>query len=177
MRKIKNFSIESVGQDHAQYWQGVGVAHTEWDTVFTGVGENASEAYEDAVEMMACADWDVSKMPKRPRGIRKTDCVIHASQDDDETLQDDEMGYYVVIYVSERLVFGTIEAPAFLASYYINGDASDITDEEQVQADAFLTAENVRILSCADDVREFAQFPPVFGNLRGDMLTYTTQEV
>lgn len=75
MKKIKDYEIINHEYEHSQYFQGCGTAYTEFDDVATGVGENAKEAYEDAVEKFAFRDWDVSALPTRPNGIRKRDKV------------------------------------------------------------------------------------------------------
>ena len=45
--------------DHEQYWQGHGVAFTEYDECVTGCGETLREAFEDAVEQLAMDGFDV----------------------------------------------------------------------------------------------------------------------
>lgn len=50
VRTVTEFRFEDLGVDHAQYFQGVGVACTDWDAVFVGVGDTAREAAGDAWE-------------------------------------------------------------------------------------------------------------------------------
>lgn len=95
MKKIKAFEIINHGYDHAQYFQGCGIALTPFEDVATGVGYSASEAYEDAVESLAL-DWDVSALPKRPRGIRKADHVPAKLFRE----EDNEFNWYVSIRVA-----------------------------------------------------------------------------
>jgi hypothetical protein len=95
MRKIAEYEIEDIGPDHSQYFQGRGVAHTRFDVVYIGIGNDAKEAYEDAVEGAATDDIDVSRLPSRPRGIRKSD-KLTAEQSDHE-----DFHYYVALYVRE----------------------------------------------------------------------------
>lgn len=45
-----------------------------------------------------------------------------------------------------------LTAPAYWASYFINGDASSLDDEEQAQADTWLKRENVEVI----DIRRYA---------------------
>lgn len=52
MPAIEKFEFNST-VDHAQYWQGVGVSFTEFDEVFTGVGDTEREALDDAIEQFA----------------------------------------------------------------------------------------------------------------------------
>ena len=75
MKKIEAYEIINHGYEHAQYFQGCGTAFTEYEDCFTGIGDNAKEAYEDAVEQLATADYDISSLPTRPIGIRKRDKV------------------------------------------------------------------------------------------------------
>ena len=46
--------------DHSQYWQGAGLAYTEFDDIATGVGSSEREAAEDACEQLAMQGWDTS---------------------------------------------------------------------------------------------------------------------
>jgi len=55
-----DYNIEDCGIDHEQYFQGVGTAYTEWDSVFVGIGETLREAIEDALEMAAQGDIDTT---------------------------------------------------------------------------------------------------------------------
>lgn len=98
MKKIGAFEIVDHGVDHAQYFQGCGVSHTEFTDVATGAADNARDAFEDAAEQLAQNDWDTSTLPSRPRGIRKSDRVRHSEHDGCE---DCEIYYYVSIRVVE----------------------------------------------------------------------------
>ena len=72
--KVTEFEIINHGYEHGQYFQGCGVFFSRFEHVVTGIGANAAEAYADAVEMI-WTDADASALPKRPRGIRKSDRV------------------------------------------------------------------------------------------------------
>jgi hypothetical protein len=82
--KATDYEIINHGPEHEQYFQGCGVAFTDFDIVSTGIGDNAKEAYEDAVEMLYQDDIDSDSLdkllPKRPRGIRKRDKVPHNAE-------------------------------------------------------------------------------------------------
>lgn len=106
MQAIKAYEIEDCGVDHTQYFQGRGVSCTDWEHVALGAADNAKDAYADAVEALACSDWDVAKLPKNPRGIRKTNTVAKTVPPcercgETETCEHDdgELYYYVAIYV------------------------------------------------------------------------------
>ncbi len=51
--KIASFEIIDHGIDHCQYFQGCGTSYTEFDSAATGCGENALEAFDDALEQIA----------------------------------------------------------------------------------------------------------------------------
>jgi len=71
------YEILNHGWDHSQYFSGCGVAFTNYTDVVTGIGDNAKEAYEDALEQMAMSGVSIDSMPKRPSGIRVRDKVPH----------------------------------------------------------------------------------------------------
>jgi hypothetical protein len=73
MRYIKSFEIDSLGVEWPDYFQGYGAG--EYDRSVTGIGNNAAEAYDDALEQIASEGTNVDDMPKRPAGIRKSDSV------------------------------------------------------------------------------------------------------
>lgn len=95
MQYIKDFEIESLGVEHSQYFQGYGVAFTKFEHCVTGIGDNATEAYDDAVEQMASGFSlaNIESMPKRPAGIRKRD-KVPAEQRSEESR---EIWFYVGI--------------------------------------------------------------------------------
>ncbi len=51
--KITSFQILDHGIEHAQYFQGCGVSHTDFEHVATGCGHNLLEALDDAIEQIA----------------------------------------------------------------------------------------------------------------------------
>lgn len=81
-KRIAEYEIIDHGEDHPQYFQGCGVSFTRFDACYTGVGENAKEAYEDAADQVASSgEWNADTLPTRPRGIRKDACVNHKSHE------------------------------------------------------------------------------------------------
>jgi len=68
--KTKNFEIINHGIHNEQYFQGCGTAFSSYDYCFTGIGNSASEAYENAQEQAwSCADDDLKKvLEKLPTG-------------------------------------------------------------------------------------------------------------
>jgi len=73
------YQIINHGPDYPCYWQGQGVSYTPFGSVSTGIGDNARDAYDDAVESIATAvgegEFRALRLPKRPRGIRQRDRV------------------------------------------------------------------------------------------------------
>lgn len=93
-RRIVEYTIVDHGVESAPYFQGAGIAYSAWDDVSTGAGENAKEAYENAVELLA-DEWDVSGLPKRPRGISTKSAVRRGRSKD----FDADIHYYVSVKV------------------------------------------------------------------------------
>ena len=81
--------------------------------------------------------------------------------------------------------FITITAPAYWASYFINSDASGLTDEEHAQADRWLEREGVRIVGVADNedgepmdpyfTWSYSLYAPESGAQGGDVLDYIAE--
>lgn len=73
------YEIINHGWDNAQYFQGCGVTFTDFNYCVTGCGDDAKEAYEDAVEQVAqvltSKKFTKLALPKRPRGINAKDKV------------------------------------------------------------------------------------------------------
>ena len=86
MNKATDFEIINHGPEHSDYFRGCGIAFTDFDTVSTGIGYDAKEAFEDAVEQLYMMDIDSASLdkilPKRPRGIRKSDHVSARAGED-----------------------------------------------------------------------------------------------
>lgn len=72
MKKIAQYEVIDHGFDGEQYFQGCGVAYTEFSYVATGIGETAREAFDDALEGLAQADWDISTIKGKSRLSRQT---------------------------------------------------------------------------------------------------------
>ncbi len=58
-KKIAEWEIRNHGVDHSQYFPGVGVSHTDWDLVETGIGYSEKEAAEDALEQLASIGYEI----------------------------------------------------------------------------------------------------------------------
>ncbi len=62
MSKITSFQVVDHGIEHEQYFQGCGVAFTEYDECVTGCGDNFAEALDDALESIAQDNIDVDAL-------------------------------------------------------------------------------------------------------------------
>jgi hypothetical protein len=96
-RVVSMFQILNHGPENESYFQGCGVALTEYTDVATGIGDDAKEAYEDAVEQLATNGWDVARLPKRPRGIRQADRLTR------EQGEHGEWHWYVSVRVRDNV--------------------------------------------------------------------------
>jgi hypothetical protein len=65
MKAIVEFEIVDHGIENEQYFQGCGIAFTEYDDVATGIGDTLEEAIDDALESLAQNDWDTEGMEAR----------------------------------------------------------------------------------------------------------------
>lgn len=59
MRQIIEHEVVVHGVEHEQYWQGCCVSGTRFNLVATGIGDDAAEAFEDALDALALAGWDI----------------------------------------------------------------------------------------------------------------------
>lgn len=101
---ISEFSITDHGIEHAQYFQGAGVAFTQYEYCATGCGDDFAEAIEDALESMAqgeeCDGIDFDLLETRIKaqefdGAR--DWPKSESASDRDSSEDSELYYYVTI--------------------------------------------------------------------------------
>ena len=95
------FSVESHGVESNQYFQGAGVAYTQWDACYTGCGQTEKEAFEDALENASQDEWDTSEIEteyghKMDDDETVIDVLEIESEDDAESC---DSYFYVTIYV------------------------------------------------------------------------------
>jgi hypothetical protein len=89
-KEVVDYEIIDHGIESEQYFQGCGVSYTKFSDCFTGIGESAKEALEDALEQAAESDWNVE-------GIENKLSEEEIEREDDS--EDDERHYYVSIRV------------------------------------------------------------------------------
>jgi hypothetical protein len=64
-RKVTDYELDDHGVENSQYFQGAGVAYTDFEDIATGAGNNAEEAFNDALEQLASNGWDVSEIESK----------------------------------------------------------------------------------------------------------------
>lgn len=67
MKHVTEYEVIDHGFDAEQHFQGCGIAYTEYEDVATGIGDNAQEAFDDALESLAQNDWDISTIKGKRR--------------------------------------------------------------------------------------------------------------
>lgn len=83
--KIERYQVIDHGIDGSQYFQGCGVCFTDYDQVATGCGNDFHEAFEDALDSVAQAGYEV-------------DGIEEPEHDDESVPEDvDDTYYYVSI--------------------------------------------------------------------------------
>lgn len=92
MKQVQAHEVIVHGVEHEQYFQGCGVSFTEFTDVATGIGSDAYEAFDDALESLAQAGWDVDQADAWDDAPAATTCTLSA--DDHE-----EMHVYVSVRV------------------------------------------------------------------------------
>lgn len=65
MKPITTFQLVDHGIDSSDYFQGCGIAFTEFTDIATGCGSNPKEAIDDALEQLAMSGWDTTTMDAR----------------------------------------------------------------------------------------------------------------
>lgn len=87
-KRAVKYEIVNLGPDHPDYFTGFGTFFTDFDYSTYGVGMNAKEAYNDALDMLyQQVDEEVELdsleklLPKQPKGIRKSDRVLKKEEE------------------------------------------------------------------------------------------------
>lgn len=92
------YEIVDHGIHNEQYWQGCGVSGTRFTDVFTGIGAEAAEAYQDALDQVACNGWDADKLPEDPE---LSNAKLPEGPDGDYLEGYEDHWYYISIRVSK----------------------------------------------------------------------------
>lgn len=99
-KPVASYEVIDHGIEHSQYFQGCGVAFTEYADCFTGCGNDASEALDDAIESACQCGYKFSDDDYNGAmddlSDRKTSVSALSSRASDHESYDDHY-YYVSI--------------------------------------------------------------------------------
>ena len=62
METIEKYEIINHGIHNSSYFQGCSVAFTEFSHVATGIGKSEHEAFQDALDLLAQADYETDEI-------------------------------------------------------------------------------------------------------------------
>lgn len=100
-KKIAGHEVIVHGVEHEQYFQGCGTSFTSYTAVATGIGADAREAFDDALESLAQGDWDVDHAEQWEDVPKAEDAQLPKCDSLAALQEDDESGLWV--YVSVRV--------------------------------------------------------------------------
>jgi hypothetical protein len=126
MKAIEGHEVIVHGVEHSQYFQGCGVSFTPFEDVATGIGCDAAEAFDDALESLAQGDWEVEGADEWDDKPKADDARL--SEDDHE-----EMHVYVSVRVKGRAILSPEEIKDKYAARIVailNNVVSDIREED-----------------------------------------------
>jgi len=99
-KKINSHEFINHGIDFPSYFQGAGVAFTDWDECFTGIGDTPKEAAEDALEIAAQSGYDVEKITNDLDDFPSAYAETQEENDEDEgEFEGEYPNFYVTLYV------------------------------------------------------------------------------
>lgn len=92
METTKNYSVTNHGIDYPDYFQGDGLAFSDYEHIATGIGDTAHAAYQDAIEQACMRDDNAPEFPDTDPDYPDTDAVSEMEEYQDA----DEMPTYFV---------------------------------------------------------------------------------
>jgi hypothetical protein len=95
-RKGGEFELIDHGIEHCQYFQGCGMAYTQFGNVVTGIGDNPAEAIDDCLEQIAQAGFDTEGMEARIMADERWEALRTTPSVIDECGEDCDGVYYHV---------------------------------------------------------------------------------
>jgi hypothetical protein len=101
-KQIGDFELVDHGAEHAQYFQGCGVAFTSFAYVATGIGDNPAAAIDDCLDQIAQAGFATDDMVARIKAQEGLEALpttpdVQAIYGDNEDIY-----YYVSIRWNEK---------------------------------------------------------------------------
>jgi hypothetical protein len=110
-KAIYDHSVHDHGIMYSDYFQGVSTAHTRWEEVYTGCGENAYEALDQALDEASQNGWDARSVKNEfdPESLDTVQNSIRANNPEMEDDDDDADGVYYYVSIFVRGVPGGVE--------------------------------------------------------------------
>jgi hypothetical protein len=106
MKQVGSYEWEDIGIEHVQYFTGRGVAFSSYQAVYVGVGDDAKEAMEDALESASQDDWNVEdvSLDDEMGNITVESYMNAAAEQSGASVYDEdiELYYHVALYLSEN---------------------------------------------------------------------------
>jgi hypothetical protein len=141
-KEVRSFEIHDHGIDHAQYFQGHGLSHSNMEATATGVGDDYQEALDDALGQLAQEGWTNLEMIEQSEAMEGTGGSVSAEvyeQARDEVLAehpefidpltDDVAEQYVDEL--EDLITELMQNSESELNYYVSVDVSSQPGEER----------------------------------------------
>lgn len=159
MKNIKDFQVIDHGIEHAQFFQGCGVALTNYEHCVTGCGESAADAFNDALDCIGQDDFNVETIQVSDDGklftsekAEKNSVTTYLEKQGLEPQDDCELYYYVSIRWN-----GAEEGKHFGLFDGLRGLELEMTLEQARSAS--------HQGSCDDDVEALAKVPEIAAQL------------
>lgn len=95
-KRVTDFEVIDHGIENEQYFQGCGIACTDFTDIATGCGCDVKEAFDDALESLAQNDWDTAELEHRIVTAKLIEPTDETTANDPE---DTDRHYYVSIRV------------------------------------------------------------------------------
>lgn len=95
-REVGDYEIIDHGVEDEQYFKGCGTAGTKFGDVYTGIGDSAYDALEDALEQAATSDWNISSVENN---LSKE---VDVPQTEDDSEDDTGIWHYVSIRLKQN---------------------------------------------------------------------------
>lgn len=98
MKTVNEYQIIDHGVDHGQFFQGCGTSFTEYESVYTGIGDTPFEALEDALNEASMDDWNCEHIENE---LSDKSDIPEIEQEDEDEFSDcpSELYHYVSIRV------------------------------------------------------------------------------
>lgn len=82
MKIINDYQIVDHSIEYTDYFQGCGIAFTEFKDTATGIGHSAYEAADDAMELLTQNDWNTESNLELLQEVEKMSKIKFKPQED-----------------------------------------------------------------------------------------------